>query len=399
MKNLRITHSPFVFASMISVVLCWAQFLVEAQTHLPDYQLPSGEITLGNLFTGNQNIGFYTSNHSYSITTASVLPQVGKILWTPLVGSEIKKNFPKISYSPKKVYLDILVTKDGQRSIYVNTYSDGELDNDEEIDEVGLSPVLNVNVITGDDLYAIMGDGSVYVTHNDTTWHIDTSGLKGAFANDGALDSLQNVYLATSSGIMKQARGGSQWQMQTTGYFPHVYVSRDNRIFAVGYGSLLVSTNLGSSWSPDTYPGPATSTIKKLTDDSTGAIYALVNDYMNGDQIWHQKKGGSWQQLGKVASLSADPTTSFINDISVDSGIYIATNFGEFFSGDNGVTWTPINNGVPASNIYSFFELSSGRKFTTTSLGLFSKDPSDTIWTKRCPPNSYLGKLQVTEDN
>ncbi len=403
MKNLRNAFSPVIIAIATAAALLWPHAAAHGQAF--DFsQIPQGETAMGTFGGSGDGEGFYTQNSVYSndkIWINGILVITTTKIWTPPQGEGISFFSKHYGSFYEQINTYYVITKPGHHLYRIHLASDANdhyyVSSSEEV----TPPPNPFSSIKGDDLYAIMGDGSVQVTHNDTTWQVDTIGLNGAHAYDAALDSSQTVYLATSKGILKQALGAANpWQMLTSGFFQYISSTRDSRIFANGFTGLMMSTNLGATWTSDSAGlGMSPSTNVSITDDSAGTLYAITQDQFTGDHLWKQPRGGAWQPIGTGSILSGDPTARFIiNDLLVDSGFYLATQYGEFYSGDGGATWTPIAQ-VPASNIYSFLELSNGRKVTTTDLGLFTKDPTDTSWTKRFPANSYESAIPLTEDN
>ena len=73
---------------------------------------------------------------------------------------------------------------------------------------------------------------------------------------------------------------------------------------------------------------------------------------------------------GSIRSLEVDGTN-----------LYVGTEFGVYLSTDNGTTWTAINNGIPATLIWSL-EVSGNNLYACTGgLGLFRTTDHGTSWT------------------
>ena len=261
------------------------------------------------------------------------------------------------------------------------------------------------NKIVGDDIYVQTTSGLVFVTSNDTVWTIDTTGL-GSGANDIVLDTSQNVFTVTNSGFYEQAPSERSWHFlskATSGIY-FLFVSHADILYAATNNGLMSSADHGTTWGFDSTGMGNNQFIDHMCDDSLGTLYATSSYGSNSHSVWMKPVGGVWRSIGaalknlaydSVEQLSED----YLTGITVDSGIHVATSFGLFSSYDGGVTWNPDNNGIPAEDIYTFYQFPDGRRMTSTNLALFASKAGDTLWSKSFPQNSYLPGVRFFVDN
>src|SRR5207249_2159628 len=114
-------------------------------------------------------------------------------------------------------------------------------------------PTTTLKQIEGDDLYAI-DNGSIYVTHDEQTWRLDTNGMVNS-AVSVALDSSLNVYIATAGGgIRRQAPASTLWipLPASPSYASHLFVSSADDLYAETSNGPMISRDRGTTWSYDT---------------------------------------------------------------------------------------------------------------------------------------------------
>jgi|GEM_PF-1425449 len=256
--------------------------------------------------------------------------------------------------------------------------------------------------VVGDATY-VLSTYFVYVYRDSvSSWQVDTTGLGSATINDISLDTAQYVYAATSNGVFKQNPDSSVWHQITnlpTNNFQSIFVDRRNRIFAAYYPSYngqgtYISTDNDSSWTPDSV-GIGTMQILKLSDDAYGNTYAIANGY---EQVYRRANNTpGWTRVdGGITAITVNATT--MNSIEGDSVLFAATSFGSYRSTDHGTTWREDNAGNPAENFYAFARGAGGKWFTTTNLGMYSLNPTDTAWIKVFPTSGYMAQLPIYTD-
>jgi len=252
-------------------------------------------------------------------------------------------------------------------------------------------------------LYAVSST-TLYVSRDSgVTWLVDSSGLGTAYAWDISVDTSGFVYAATTNGLFIQNPDTDTWHPVTSltqaASLYRVWVDGKNRILVGGNGGgLFISTNNGSSWQIDT-AGIGNQTANLIADDPYGNLYVVTNNpFTNADQIFKSTGGTSaWQEIdGPIGSLVVNNIA--INALIGDSVLYAGTSFGLFVSTDQGNTWTMNNQGIDAESFTGYLKSPTGRSFTGTSLGLFSKGISDTSWAKVFPASGYSGGINFAGD-
>ncbi len=156
------------------------------------------------------------------------------------------------------------------------------------------------------------------------------------------------VYIGTvGKGVYRSTDGATSWQSVGLGgnnvRSLAVDPTNPNLVYATidNYGSMLVSTDGGSSWNnaylPANFYSVATSPFEN------GTVYA-------GTGIgFYRYQSGSWSALGltdkTVTYVAADPTHAGI--------LYAGTTNGAFYTRDNGITWNLVDNHLNGQTITS----------------------------------------------
>ena len=225
---------------------------------------------------------------------------------------------------------------------------------------------------------------------NGLTWQPDTLGIGYDNVWDVATDTAGNAVIAGGAGIYRQAAADSAWTiLHDNTYNPtKIFIDRQNRILISNYGiNTHISLDNGATFIGDSVglSGP----VSKLAGDAYGNFYAVAGGlfrHMGGTNPWVDIS------LGFNAVTRNDGQYSCI---AGDSLLTIGTsNWGMFTSTDKGNTWQPTNNGISAEDIFSIITQPDGRSLCTTDLGIFYKDPADTLWHPTTPITSfYPGNL------
>lgn len=257
----------------------------------------------------------------------------------------------------------------------------------------------------GDDVYSFFSN-SVFVSRDTgASWEMDTVGLNGARNYSLALNSKQDVYLGTTKGLYTQTAKGTQWSNlpgYPTGSCPIVFIDRTDRIFCTGGKGLYISNDNGATFELDTAGlsiGTAIPKVTAICDDDDGNIYVILD----GMKIFKSNTGTQpFVQVGQTLEFLTTylkPLDMLISSISADSkNIVVNTVFGYFLSTDGGSTWKEYNY-EPTIVCYGLAETSQGRLITSTDLGVFIKDATDTVWVKTMPKNSYLKAGKIFRSN
>ena len=250
--------------------------------------------------------------------------------------------------------------------------------------------------IIGDDLYCIYG-GMLGVLRTSTgaqLWAWDTAGFNtGGYVNDICLDTAQNVYAVTYSGLFFQASNGNTWSKVTAypgGSGSNVFVDKQNRLYVSSGSNVYIGTNNGANWTSGTLPSSAGT----ISNDAFGNLYST-----SGNRAYRSVNNGvTWTRIDQgITGLALDTSLSqIINNISGDTFIYAATIWGLFMSNDQGTTWTIASQGIQ-SDPNGFWLFNNGRQVANTDLGTFIKNAPDTAWTQTYPTSGKYLKMGIIQ--
>jgi hypothetical protein len=297
----------------------------------------------------------------------------------------------------KQYYSVLVFFTDGQVSRVKYSRNDGYI---QIVDNMPNRP--EFFSVKGDALYGLASTGVPYVSRDTAaTWQIDSAGLGAGYPYDIALDTLQYVYLASSSGLFKQHPDTSIWHQVTSfpGTFTSgVFVDRINRIFVASSRKAYISTDNGTTWNIDTTGLNVKDALglAGFCDDAFGNIYAR-----SATGLWRSMGGTQpWTHIDQpLSALLYDPSVNLLfNDLSGDSLLYASTVFGSYISSDQGTTWNRDTSQFSASFIYGLGKTPAGRLLTSTNLGVYYKNPGDLQWTKTFPTSGYLAASPVFLD-
>lgn len=193
---------------------------------------------------------------------------------------------------------------------------------------LAIDPRIPATLYAGTD--GNLGAAAVYKTTDGAlTW----MPMGGGFPAEAGVETIvidpktpSTVYAATiDDGVFKSTDSGGTWFAVNNGIAPHLIqigpLAIDpvtpTTIYAGTQGGVYKSTNGAASWT--------------LMSDTLGMVYAL-----------------EFPTRTSVESLAIDPTRS--------STLYAGTGFGGVFkSMDAGVTWVPVNAGLPVLSPYNTF--------------------------------------------
>ena len=269
----------------------------------------------------------------------------------------------------------------------------------------GVSGPTNFKKMAGDALYTLDTGGKMFVSRDTAvTWSIDTLGFNTAYAQDFAIDSAQYVYAATDKGLFRQHPDSSIWRFVDSLYYDNfgtltypnlrsVFVDRKNRILASPWFTPLgvfSSTNGGLIWTHSNQ-GIESFSVGNFGDDAFGNLYAIGGPGGRTNQLFRSSdSGATWVRIDTAMTNRVKPAPDqFFNSISGDTLLIAATTMGLFVSTNQGATWQESNQGITDENPLGIVKLPSGRLVYSGTLGIFIKNPGDTVWTKKFPVNGY----------
>ena len=326
-------------------------------------------------------------------------------IWTPPPGRTIVRFEQKNGWKGR--YLILLDNGEVHSVVIVRRFNDNHqsIVEDRKLDPPDGNQAVDYDRAVGDAIYVLATSG-VYVTRDTgSTWQVDTVGLGAASVSDVALDTNQYVYAATNNGAYTQSPDSNIWHKVTSvafGPYPNfsrVYVDRNQRLWlAASTGGIYKSAGKDSSWSAFT-GGMGYQMVGVFGDDAYGNVYAATTNTSSIPNAIFKSAGGTspWVRIDQgITAITVKPPA--INSIGGDSVLCAATTFGLYMSTDQGTTWTESNAGIPAVTFSGFAKTQNGRLVACTSLAVFTKDVTDTAWTKCFPSSGYEANLPLYQD-
>jgi photosystem II stability/assembly factor-like uncharacterized protein len=198
-----------------------------------------------------------------------------------------------------------------------------------------------------------------------------------------SLASSSNVLFAgtmdffSPKGIYKSTNNGTSWtQTSLNNRSVFAILATGSALFA-GTGSMTVpygvykSTNNGVTWTQTTLNNKH---IYSMAANNTTIFAGTFNMSGAASGIWRSEDQGlTWSQTSlndrQVYAITA-----------IEGKLFAGTDAGTFLSGDNGNTWTPLNDGMPRSPIiYSFYRNSGDILAGTANLAAWKRDLTEIL--------------------
>lgn len=136
--------------------------------------------------------------------------------------------------------------------------------------------------------------------------------------------------------------------------------------------NVWITQNGGDSWVPISIMLPDRWVTRVVIDpaDETTA-YVTFSGYKESDHLPHiyrtTNSGGSWTAID--GNLPDAPINDVVVDPLLDQTLYIATDFGPFYTTDMGTTWQALGTGIPLSPIHDFAFHAPTRKLVAGTHG------------------------------
>jgi hypothetical protein len=277
----------------------------------------------------------------------------------------------------------------------------------------------NINCLTsgangsgGKDLYAgTEGDGVFLSTNDGTSWQEINNGLQDSVrVNTLAIDS--SSIFAGIGGIYRSINYGASWELVTV--FPNEETARciavsDSEVFAGTYqwnggpGAIYHSTNNGASWNLVFECSRTNIFVSSLIISDTNVFAGT--DGVNSNVYRSSDHGTTW---------IVDDTTFYggggTNAFAVSGlNLFAGTNTGVYLSTNAGLSWSPVNNGLPdyvhnhgwittlaiSPNGAGGNNLFAG----TDTAGVYLSANNGTNWTSIGLGQIYINALAVTDSN
>ena len=195
------------------------------------------------------------------------------------------------------------------------------------------------NVNTG---WAVGDGGTIQRTQNGgSTWTIQTSGTTQTLRSVHFMDANTGWAVGNGGTILCTQDGGATWTIQTSGttqILRSVHFLDSNTGWVVGLGGTILHTqNGGETWTLQT--SGTTSSINSIhfVDTNTGWAVGEIEWILKFSQIrLEHPKGGDFFGAGSSQQISW--THPGLSNLRLD------------YSSNNGSTWNPIADSIPASD-------------------------------------------------
>ncbi|MGA7159714.1 MAG: T9SS type A sorting domain-containing protein [Bacteroidota bacterium] len=194
-------------------------------------------------------------------------------------------------------------------------------------------------------------------------------------ATVNALAIKDSIIFAGGTGMFRSTDDGASWTTIENGLgYGQTTVTglavTEGKVLASTYAGVVLSTDNGNDWSGLV----STDSVNGVTN-CIAAIDSTVLVGWNGGVIRSTDDGRSWIQGSSWIGTSN--TFCFVGD---SSRMYAGTTTGVHLSTDKGVTWTPINNGLPGNQVVSIAVEGTTLFAATTNNGVYRSIDSGTSW-------------------
>jgi len=234
--------------------------------------------------------------------------------------------------------------------------------------------------ISGNTIYAgTYGSGIYKSTDNGNSWITVNTGLdNGIFVRSLAVNG-DKVYAGTNNGIFFSDDNGNSWVPINNGltnlFINSILIKGDNIYAGSSGGGIFKSTNNGSSW---------VSMNNGLSENSlTINVLAIIDNNIyagtGGGLFMSDNDGQSW------SNIYLNLNTSVNSIAKKGNSLFIGTYFkGVFRSIDNGVNWSPINNGIKTNDVISSIIINGNSLLAATwGKGIFSSSDNGDSWIQK----------------
>ncbi len=263
-----------------------------------------------------------------------------------------------------------------------------------------------INCFANTSTYLFAGTdslGTFLSTDNGDSWAVAASGLSNKTVKS-MTSSGNNTFAGTlGSGTFLSSDKGASWKSVNTGLTNsniNALMTNSSTIFAGTNAGVFTSTDQGSTWTAIN-KGLTTTYIASLATDGTN-LYAGT---YGGGMFLSTDNGGSWNAIN--SGLGSDS----INTILINgSNVFAGTNSsGVYMSSDNGSNWQSTSSGLTNTHVWSmvasgshiFAGTGGGGKHNGTGGGtgggkgrggIFLSNNNGLTWT---PENNGLPKTDV----
>ncbi len=260
------------------------------------------------------------------------------------------------------------------------------------------SPTISDIEVVGNDVFIIAGT-NLYCSSNwgvtkGNAWKNIKELYDIEYSNDYLTSNGTNLYLGTSNSLFISKDKGLTFSI-IQGNLPvgrkSALAAKDNSIFVSIKGSgLFRSVDNGLNW---------TNLYSKLTSYDIYNLDFLESDLyaasQGGKVFKSSDNGNNWENVKGLENIYVNCMTFYRDSLFVGS-------LGMLRSTDNGITWPPINNGIPNTNFVLSTNFLGNNLFAGTFRGLYLSRDFGLNWTKvdfNASANIPLEVFSIATDN
>lgn len=245
-------------------------------------------------------------------------------------------------------------------------------------------------LVTHDSIFISTGNGFYLSVDNGLHWNLTAKSPPGVMAFQAVLHA-GNLFVATGYGVFVSSDYGTTWTERNKnirGLQVWGMVQNTTSLFAATAFGVFGSDDEGHSWK-NLFHGAPDSLYTRSECTSIAAdgqtIYAGVFDGM----IVSTDNGLSWKHSDKSLPLS------WVNNILIfDNNIIAATDWG-LFKSTNGISWTQVENPPAFSNLPIYCVAAQGNNLYagTVTKGMYLSTDKGLSWTEinnGIPADSYI---------
>ena len=231
--------------------------------------------------------------------------------------------------------------------------------------------------ITATNGYLLMGWpsglGLFRSVDNGATWNLNASPAANTNRNiNGFIKLSDNSILGYGNGVIRSIDQGLTWALQGPQVLSELVSSDGVNLFSYSGTNLLKSINQGVAWTTTAITG-LPGTPNKIQVDASNNVYFRVNN-----EIWKVLSGAT-----TATNLTA-LTAATIQDIQVvGTGVYVLGNSNTLFISTNGGSSFTGNNGPTGTNTALWVYNSLSMAIRTTVNNLYFSTDGGGIWTSQ----------------
>lgn len=255
--------------------------------------------------------------------------------------------------------------------------------------------------VTSDKICAFASEGSRIVAgtwsgvHASTdagqTWNSIGSDLPSPYVDGVAFSGSAMFVTQGYNGVYRTTDDGATWTPVNSGLESReigALAARDSLMFAgASFGPMFRSSNLGQSWSLDSVGLPTSMIYPAFAFNSNGPFVFVVVPY----KIYRSTVyGPGWEPAS-----NGIPFTNISSLALTETYLFAGTDYGVYFSTDNGAHWNSFSTNLRAVNALA---ISSGFLFAgTNTSGIWKRSLSDLSATVHS--EGLLPRYTVLEQN